>query len=43
MIGKKDFSPYGEDLLRAKISFDSDTADIDIERTIANGYISHKF
>lgn len=37
-LGQKDFSPYGEDLLRGKSRFDSDTWTVDIEATAKSGY-----
>ena len=42
-LGKKEFSPYGEDLLKENFpGEDSNTANVDIERTIKNGYVSWK-
>lgn len=40
-LGRKDFSPYGEDLLKMKESGNSWS--VDVEKTIKQGYISHKF
>ena len=39
-LGQRDISPYGEDLLRRKDL--SETWDVDIDRTIKNGYVSIK-
>ena len=40
IMGIKDYSPYGENLLRAKMS---DSSLVNVERTIAQGYVSHIF
>lgn len=40
-LGRKDFSPYGKDLLKRKESDDSWL--VDIQKTIQQGYVSHKF
>lgn len=42
-LGKKELSPYGEDLLEEKSSNEnSNVVGVDIEKTIKNGYISRK-
>ena len=42
-LGKKELSPYGEDLLEEKSSYEnSNVVGVDIEKTIKNGYISRK-
>lgn len=40
-LGKKDFSPYGEDLLRVKET--DNFWSVDLDRTIKQGYVSIKF
>ncbi len=38
MMGKKDYSPYGENLLKSKSNLDAETWTVDIEKTAKSGF-----